>query len=209
MKLAKTKKFIAVLTNLSVILMTVIFSCGYGYTGDLPVLGKNTKPQAQNKSIPNQPSEEKYNKDFEFPGEKIYFPRIYSNYDINRYDEYLKDIKQIEHILTNLKHVVNSDKSNKIQQFSAKVNVLNLHVCNLKEKYGNKPEKNYESFKQLVILDKYLTEAADYHNQTSKYRNTVRGSLVNKLEDESYMRKKVNMSSNSIDAVLKMIQNSN
>lgn len=209
MNLRKIKGEIFLIFQLFAILTTVFLLSGYGYAGDLPELGKETRPDEQKEVQVKQTTPSKSNNEFEFPAAKTFFPRIYSGYNIDRYSGYLQDIKQVEPILVTLKQVIKSDNSDKVQQFSAKVNVFNLYVANLKDKYGNKQEKNYESFKQLVILDKYLTEAANYQREADKYKKNLRGSLLNKLEDESYLRQKVDMSTNSLDAVLEIIQNAN
>ncbi|OGH96407.1 MAG: hypothetical protein A2039_05215 [Candidatus Melainabacteria bacterium GWA2_34_9] len=209
MNLRKIKGEIFLIFQLFAILTTVFLLSGYGYAGDLPELGKETRPDEQKEVQVKQTTPSKSNNEFEFPAAKTFFPRIYSGYNIDRYSGYLQDIKQVEPILVTLKQVIKSDNSDKVQQFSAKVNVFNLYVADLKDKYGNKQEKNYESFKQLVILDKYLTEAANYQREADKYKKNLRGSLLNKLEDESYLRQKVDMSTNSLDAVLEIIQNAN
>lgn len=197
-----------VIVKLFVILITCFLSCAYGYAGDLPNLGEESKPakseQQEDYNIPVKSIEKP-----QFPATQMFFPRIYSNYNINKYSSYLADIKQVEHILRSLKEVVKSDSEDKVQHFCAKVNVLDLYVKNLQQKYQNTQEKNYESFKQLVILDKYLMEAANYKRETDRYRKTLRGSLSNKLDDETYLRQKVDTSVNSIDAVLEIIQNAN
>jgi len=209
MNLRKIRSEIFLVFQLFAILTTVFLLSGYGYAGDLPELGKQTRPAEQKEIQVKQAAPSKINNEFEFPATKTFFPRIYSGYNIDRYSEYLQDIKQVEPVLVTLKQVIKSDNSDKVQQFSAKVNVFNLYVADLKNKYGNKQEKNYESFKQLVILDKYLTEAANYQREAGKYKKNLRGSLLNKLEDESYLRQKVDMSTNSLDAVLEIIQNAN
>lgn len=209
MNLNKCENKIFIVFKLFVFLLSVFLLCGYGYSGDLPELGKSTKPPEQNEVKEKQISPVKNNNEFEFPATKTFFPRIYSGYNIDRYSEYLQDIKQVEPILVTLKQVIQSDKADKIQQFSAKVNVFNLYIDNLNDKYGSKQEKNYESFKQLIVLNKYLTEAANYQKLSDKYKKNLRGSLFNKLEDEKYMRQKIDMSTTSLDEVLEIIQNAN
>ena len=209
MSLYKIKRKIFFVFKLFIISITAFLTCGYGYAGDLPELGKETRTTDQNETQVKQTTPAKNNSEFEFPAAKTFFPRIYSNYNIDKYNEYLQDIKQVEPILVSLKSVIKSDNSDKIQQFSAKVNVFNLYIDNLKYKYNNKTEKNYESYKQLVILDKYLTESANYQRATDKYKKNLRGSLLDKLEDERYMRQKIDMSSTSIDEVIEIIQNAN
>ena len=209
MNLYKIKHKIVVIFKLFMMSIAVFLLCGYGYTGDLPELGKTTRPPEQNNAQLNQTVPETNDNKLDFPATKIFFPRIYSNYKIDKYSEYLQDIKQVEPILISLQQVIKSNSPNKVQQFSAKVNVFNLYIDNLKGKYSNKPEKNYESFKQLVILDKYLTAAANYKKETDKYKKTLRGSLLNKLEDETYMHQAIDMSSASLDSVLEIIQSAN
>jgi hypothetical protein len=209
MYLYKIKHTIFVIFKLFAVLITVFLLCGYGYVGDLPELGKLTKPSEQPEVQVQQTSPAKNNNEFEFSETKTFFPKIYSNYKIDRYSEYLQDIKQVEPILVSLKQVIKSNNSDKVQQFSAKLNVINLYVANLKDKYGNKQEKNYESFKQLVILNKNLTDTVNYQREADKYKKNLRGSLLNKIEDETYIRQKLDKSSNSLDAVLEILQNAN
>lgn len=206
MNLLKIKMQKLNIIKLIVFLSFTFLLCGYGYNGDLPNLGKNTKPaeiKQENTNIlmPAQDTDKPA-----FPSTKIVFPKIYSNYSISKYSDYLQDMKQIEPILANLKDVIISNRPDKIQQFSAKVNVLNLYVENLKLKYNNKPEKNYETFKQIVILNSNLSEASGYLRETNKHKNTTRGSLANKLQDESYLRQKIDTSIISINKVLEILK---
>lgn len=189
------------------ILICSFLLSAYGYSGNLPELGKNTKDSDQNEVKVQQKSPAPDADKPAFPATKLFFPKIYSNYNISKYSDYLTDIKQVEQTLSTLRDVIKSDRPDKVQQFCAKVNVLDLYVDNLKSKYANKPERNYESYKQLIILDKYLMEAANYKRDTDKYRKNIRGSLASKLEDEAYLRQKINMSLNSIDSVLEIIKN--
>lgn len=209
MNLNKVKKTICIFFKLFIIFPVACILCEYGYASDLPELGKTTRASEKNELQVKQTSPVKNTGQFEFPVTKTFFPGINSTYNIDRYSEYLQDIKQVEPILISLKQVMKLNNSDKIQQFSAKVNIFNLYIDTLKEKYNNKPEKNYASFKQLVILDKYLTETSNYQRITDKYRKNLRGSLLNKIEDETYIRKKTGMALNSIDAVLDIIQNAN
>ena len=200
---------IFIIFKLFVILIIVFLLCGYGYAGDLPQLGKSIKPDDEKEIQDKQQAPAKIDNEFEFPATKTFFPRIYSSRNINKYSDYLQDIKQIEPILTSLKQVIKSDNSDKVQQFSAKVNIINLYVDDLKEKYANRQEKNYESFKQLVVLNKYLTEAANYQRIAAKYKKNSKGTASNKLDYEKYISQKTNKYSHSLDAVLEIIQNAN
>jgi len=193
-------------TKVLILILVGFVACGYGYTGDLPQLGEKTRPQ--HPPIKQQAPAEtpKMDTQYEFPQEKIFFPRINANYKLNKYSEYLADIKEYEQILASLKQVIYDNKPDKVQQFAAKVNVLDLKVQSLKQKYKDKPESNYESFKQLVKLDKTLYETANYQRVAEKYRKDERGSLMDKLQDETFFRKNIDSSLKSIDEVLGIIR---
>jgi len=189
-----------------IVLTAGFLVCGYGYTGDLPQLGEKTRPKQPVQNIQPEEATPKTDAKYEFPQEKIFFPRINANYKLNKYSEYLADIKDYEPILASLKQVLYDNKPDKVQQFAAKVNVLDLNIQAFKQKYQNKPESNYESFKELVKLDTLLMETANYQRVSDKYRKDERGSLMDKLEDETYFRKNINASLKSIDEVLDIIR---
>jgi len=150
---------------------------GYGYTGDLPQLGQSLRPspeQKQNNDQIDKTEKQKIPETKEkpdFPDVKTFFPRIYSDYQIDKYSDYLQDIKQIEPLITDIKILINSTVPVKVQLFTAKVRILNFYVTSLNEKYSTKPEKNYESFKQLIKLNKTLTDSVNYHKKTGQYIN--------------------------------------
>jgi hypothetical protein len=193
------------LFKLLVVFISCFFVSGYGYNGNLPELGKQSGEHPQN----NQKEQTESSDKPAFPAGKLFFPRMYSNYNVEKYSDYSADIKDIERNLVSLKDVLQSDSQNKVQKFCAKVNVLHLYIENLKVKYANSPERNYQSFKQLVVLDRNLMEAANYKRQTDKYRSSVRGSLASKLEDEAYLRQKIANSLVQIQNVLEIIASTN
>lgn len=151
--------------------------------GDLPELGKTTNeldkppekpatssvfPQKQKITEPNPVS--------------IIAPRVSTGYSITNYDAYIADIKRIEDLLKELKAILEKEDNprNKLQLLRAKTYVFNLHVVKLKEKYQNSPEKHYETYKQLVYLDNYITSAKKLNAENMlKPINTV----IDILED--------------------------
>lgn len=185
------KKILFKILLICSVLPITAFSTGSGYEGNLPELGKSfpsteEKPVIEaevNKTAPKE-------KTLDYTDTKTFFPRIYSNYNTGKYSDYLNDMKEVELLLVNLREVIKSDKTDKVQQYTAKVHILHLHVVNLTEKYSNKPEKHYESFKKLVYLDKCLIDSVVYYRKKGKYIN-----------DQTSLK--------SINTVLEMIQNPN
>jgi len=139
----KLVRFILVLTF-------PLFLSGYGYMGDLPELGKTTKeagqvlPQPQKILAPSPLA--------------IIAPRPGTGYGVEKYSNYLADIKQIEDLLKEIRSILEGEDNpkNRLQLFNAKTFLLGLYVDQFKEKYEDSPQKYYESYKQLVFIDDYL-----------------------------------------------------
>ena len=123
-----------------------LFVSGYGYTGELPVLGGKSK-------IEKQPEIQVENEIPEIKPDSIIIPRPSVGHKTNKYSTYLADIREIENLLKEIKTILQNHDRDKIQLFCAKVNLLNLYTDTLEKKYGARPEKYYESYRQLLILD--------------------------------------------------------
>lgn len=123
--------------------------CGYGYMGDLPELGKTTKPLPQQEEIKKQVSPNPV---------AIIAPRVSTGHNVSKYKDYIADIRQIEQILVEIKAILEKkdNPKNKIQLFNAKAFCLSLYIDKFKEKYGDSDQQYYESYKQLIYLDSYL-----------------------------------------------------
>ncbi len=136
----------------ALLLIIPFFLSGYGYMGDLPELGKTTK---EPEKVSPQP------KKFLKPNPlAIIAPRASTGYSVEKYSDYLSDIKQIEDLLKEIKAILEGEDNpkNRIQLFNAKAFLLGLYVDQFKEKYEDSPHKYYESYKQLVFIDDYLKQ---------------------------------------------------
>ncbi len=142
------------LVSLITVLFIPFLLSGYGYMGELPELGKTTREREA-----KQPVIQKHSAPVTNPP-AIIAPRVSTGYNVNKYSNYLSDIREIEHLLKEIKAILEKkdNPKNKIQHFNAKAFLLNLYVDKFREKYGDSPEKYYESYKQLVFLDNYLKQ---------------------------------------------------
>ncbi len=190
-----------ILKNLRAICLLIIisvFTSGYGYMGNLPQLGKKTKP--------NKPTEIKVKKNVsEFKPASIVIPRPTAGRGINKYSNYLVDIKEVYNLLREIRQILQGNHQDKIQLFCAKVNVLNLYVDSIKTKYGKRPEKYYETYNQLVMLDKYLTEIVNYKRAMERYKIFNTGTLENKLKNEKFLEQKIEKAIIPINTVIEII----
>ena len=185
------------LLQVSAICIVVLFTSGAGYVGELPKLdsysgASQVDIQKSEPVLPLAPRK---------------FPAVYTGAIINqgRYSQYLKDLDELIPILENMKQYI-EDKNANIQMFCAKASMINLYVNNLKVKYDNKTERNYESFKQLIILNKKLSETTEYWRYTSKYNKLIRGSLEDREKDQEIMNQKLSMALKAINTTLEILK---
>lgn len=175
-----------------------LLTSGYGYMGKLPVLGETTKPPETKTEPEAQPK-----KDILPAGSIV--PRPNTGLRANRYNTYLADIKEIDALLRDIRTLLEEKRHDKIQLFCAKANLLNLYVDNLKDKYNGKPESYYESYKQLLILNKYLADIVNYKLAIEKERNTTRGTLLNEQKDKKYLEQRISNALEPVSTVIEII----
>ncbi len=184
------------LTVVSLLMFIGFLTPGYGYMGNLPKLGDKTHPEQKNnyrKTVPKvKPS-------------SIVVPRATIGHKKNKYSSYLADIKEVYQLLYELKNILEGKRRDKIQLFCAKVNYLNLYVDILEKKYKNSPASYYESYNQLLMLDKYLTEIVVYKKGMERYRELNTGTLENKLRDRMYLEQKIEKAIVPINTVIMII----
>ena len=179
----------------------VLFTSGAGYVGELPKFNNDSK------IIENAQGGAKIQDEPIIPMAKKVTPSIYTGVIVNRgkYSQYLKELDEIIPVLESTKQII-EDKNSDIQMFCAKANMIHLYVTCLNDKYGKRTERYYESFKQLGILNKNLTETADYWRYTYKYNKLLRGSLKAKQADERLMSQKLSTALKSINTTLEILK---
>lgn len=187
---------------ITLLVASSLLASGYGYMGKLPTLGNRTKPQ----EVQEKPEIQK-KKEFVPAGSVV--PRPNAGLRTNRYNKYLADIKEIDVLLRDIKTLLEETRGDKIpdkaQLFCAKVNLLGLYVDSFRAKYNEKPESYYESYKQLLILNKYLAEIVDYKLEIEKERNITRGTLANKQKDKIYLEEKIGSALIPVSTVIEII----
>ena len=194
----------------SIFLIIILFCNAGGYVGTLPELGKITKPVEQIKPVVNQTPATQNAKEIKKVDMPPLAPRkfqdLYAKTIIKggKYSHYLKDLNDIIPCLESIKEYIKSDDQN-IQLLCAKVHIFNLYIYNLKAKYGSKPEHNYESYKQMLIVDKYLTDAANYSYQAAQYKKIYQVSSKRSNLDKMIIQARLNKALKTIDKALDIL----
>jgi hypothetical protein len=195
------------LIKILILCATCAVVSGYGYTGNLPELGKHSQEETQDSQAQETQSKPNLMTIPDLKPAGIVVPRLNAGYNASKYKSYLQDVEELHQILKELKEILEQGKQkDKVQLFCAKVHYMNLYMDIFREKYINKPERFYETYKQLVMLEKYLSEISEYKRSTDRYRETLRGSLKDKIDDEGFLRRKVDMALIPINTVLEIIE---
>lgn len=176
---------------------------GAGYSSKLPELNNTAQP------LPSLPVPEiPYRKDTILPLAPKAVPDYYSGKlkKKGKYAKYLKDIKDFIPILESLKSIIENRNEKSLQFFSAKVNLINAYVNYLNKKYKNKPERNFESYKQILIIEKLLTETNEYWIYAAKYNKYLRGSEKDIRKDNMIIKQKLSKALISINKVIDILK---
>lgn len=181
----------------SIAIAVPLLTSGYGYMGNLPKLGEKSKTKKQVTIETKKPAKIKPS--------SIIVPRIVPAYKSTKYSSYLADIKEIDTLLRDVKDILENENENKIQFFCAKVNILNLYINTFKGKYGETPQQHYESYKQLVVLDKYLTEIVDYKRGIENNIELEYKTLENRTVEKNFLNQKVKKAIIPINTVIEIL----
>ena len=212
------------IAKFAAILILVLFCSAFGYVGTLPEIGKTTKPpqnlppvvkqvpQLQNStysSTTNTKDSSSTFKDLDMPPlapakfHDLYGKALVKN---GKYSSYIKELNDIIPSLEGLREYINGSDQN-IQFLSAKVYVFNLYINSLKEKYSKKPEHNYESYKQMLVVDKNITDAANYWFEANQYKKIYQVSNQRNDLDQKIIKARLNKALKSINTALDILNN--
>jgi len=186
------------LTKTLIIVVSALILSGAGYVGDLPDISKHFAPLNENNEVPKPDESDKTNGSI-LPLDPKDIPDIKSNVLIQqkKYSAYYKDLEQIIPVLEKLKQSI--ENGDDIQYFNARAKTLDFYVSNLKDKYKNSREKNYDSYKYLISLNsqaqtisKNWTERTKNIKLISNYESN--GVFSEKLinEDSKYLLNRIN-----------------
>ena len=133
-----------------------------GYVGTLPDLGRNYQPVKEDKKAP---IEARPAKDFNSENEMKPVPRdnpAFVNIILksDKTSQYVNDINEFIPMLEN---------NGNVQIFNAKVYYFNKNADFLRDKYLNKPESQFVSYKRLMELSTHARSIALLRSEAEKY----------------------------------------
>lgn len=141
---------------------------GRGYMGTLPDLTRTYQPSKEKKLAP----EMKPVKDFNSADEVKPVPRDNPTFvnmilKSEKTSQYVNDLHEFIPMLEDIYDLI-EDESN-VQIFNAKVYYFNKSAEYLREKYENKPESQFVSYKRLMELSTHAKSIALLRSEAIKY----------------------------------------
>lgn len=154
---------------------------GKGYAGTLPDLGKSFKKEDK-VATPIYESQKDFGDPADLkpvPEDNPAFINIISKKD--KTSKYIVDAKEIIPLLERLAETIEDDAN--IQLFVTRANIVTMNLDHFSQKYEGQPEYYYESFKKLMVLNRYVKTIAELRREAVTYQRYLSyqasGSIYN------------------------------
>lgn len=141
---------------------------GQGYVGTLPDLTRDYIPEDQKSTTPETIPSKYFNSENEIkpaPRNNPGFVNIILKSD--KTSQYINDLNDFIPMLENIYDMI--DDSSNVQMFNAKVYYFNKSADWFKEKYENRPESQFISFKRLMEVSLHAKSIALLRMEAEKY----------------------------------------
>ena len=141
---------------------------GKGYVGTLPDLTRSFEAVPEKKTTP----EVNISKDFNSASEIKPVPRdnpAFVNIILKseKTSQYVNDLNEFIPLLESIYDFIEDDSS--VQIFNAKVYYFNKSADYFRDKYSNKPESQFVSYKRLMELSMHARSIALLRNEAERY----------------------------------------
>ncbi len=141
---------------------------GSGYVGTLPDLTRGYEPAEPKQVMPEMNPSKTFNSENELkpvPRDNPAFVNIILKSE--KTTQYVNDLNEFIPMLENIYDLI--DNNSNVQIFNAKVYYFNKSADYLRDKYINKPESQFVSFKRLMELSMHAKSIALLRNEAEKY----------------------------------------
>ena len=141
---------------------------GKGYVGTLPDLTRNYEPQETKQQEPEIVQSKDFNSESELkpvPRDNPTFVNIILKSD--KTSQYVNDLNEFIPMLESIYDLIEDEKN--VQIFNAKVFYFNKSVDFFRDKYINRPESHFVSYKKLMDLSLHARSIALLRSEAAKY----------------------------------------
>jgi hypothetical protein len=181
---------------------------GKGYVGTLPDLNRGYEV----KETPKAPPEAKPSKDFNSENELKPVPKdnpAFVNIILkpDKTTPYLNDIYEIVPLMENLSDLIEDNAD--VQLFNAKVYYFNKSVEYLRDKYKDKPESQFVSFKRLMDLNTHTKSIALLRNEAQKYNPYLAYGSAGYIYNPNNINEQMEFLKKEIEEVILILKDAN
>lgn len=155
---------------------------GKGYAGNLPNIESKIKGKEETNSAPLFEPKDTFGDKSDLkpvPSDNPAFINIIQKKD--KTSQYTTDANEILPMLEKLVDCIEDEES--VQLFVTKANLLALNIDNLTQKYKDKPEAYYSSFKKLQEVNRYIQTICELRKEALTYQRYLAysssGSIYN------------------------------
>lgn len=139
-----------------------------GYVGTLPNLTRNYEPEQPTKKEPEVKPAKDFNSENEMkpvPRDNPAFVNIILKTD--KTSQYVNDLNEFIPMLESISDMIDNGAS--VQVFNAKVYFFNKNAEYFRDKYAQKPESHFVSYKKLMEVNTHSHSIALLRNEAEKY----------------------------------------
>ncbi len=139
-----------------------------GYVGTLPNLTRNYEPEEQTKKEPEVKPAKDFNSENEMkpvPRDNPAFVNIILKAD--KTSQYVNDLNEFIPMLESISDMI--ENGDNVQVFNAKVYFFNKNAEYFRDKYAQKPESHFVSYKKLMEVNTHAHSIALLRNEAEKY----------------------------------------
>jgi len=181
---------------------------GKGYVGTLPDLNRGYEVKGSKKGTP----EVKPSKDFNSENELKPIPRDNPSFvniilKTDKTSQYVNDINEFIPLLENIYDLI--DDGSSVQIFNAKVYYFNKNTEYLRDKYANKPESQFVSYKRLMELSMHARSIALLRNEAERYNPYLAYGTDGYIYNPNSINEQLNYLKDEIKQTILILKESN
>ena len=181
---------------------------GKGYVGTLPDLNRGYEVKETVKAPPEAKPAKDFNSENELkpvPKDNPAFVNIILKPD--KTSPYINDLNEIIPLLEDISDLI-EDNAN-VQLFNAKVYYFNKSAEYLRDKYKDKPESQFVSFKRLMDLNTHTKSIALLRNEAQKYNPYLAYGSSGYIYNPNNISEQMNFLKTEIEETILILKDSN
>lgn len=178
---------------------------GRGYVGTLPNLTREYVPDNKQSPKPEIIPSKDFNSEKDIkpvPKDDPTFVNIILKKD--KTSQYINDLNEFLPILENIYDLIEQDGS--VQLFNAKVYYFNKNAEFFRDKYLNRPESQFVSYKKLLELSTHAKSIALLRNEALRYNPYLASSQPDYIYNPNNVKKQIEYLKTEIDQTIVILK---